>query len=123
MMYRMAAPDPVYDTEAHRLDMMARDIDAAVSRALHAEMVARETAAEIVAAYIGRWNLASRCEWFVSEDGGSLGGSLGWSRRVSLYVDRREVWRCRWVEAPTHVYTLSARWLETPWSCVARLRA
>lgn len=114
MMYRTAQPDPVYETAEHHLDMMARDITEAVSRALHAEMSARETAAEIVAAYIGRWALASRCEWRIYEDG----GSLGWSRCVSLYVGRREVWRCRWVEAPAHVYSLSECWLESPASCV-----
>lgn len=79
------------------------------ARAYHAELAAKEGAAEVVAAYLGRWNLAARCEWIHRD-----GGTVHMDER-SLRVDCRDVWRCWW-DAHGYVLTLRAEWLVAPWA-------
>lgn len=110
----MSEPTPRHSFVLVSVDPIGGDsIAAEAARAYRAEEWAKEDAATVVAAYLGRWNLADRCVWIHRD-----GGTVHLDERT-LRVDDVDVWRCWWMHSDA-VLTLHAEWLVEPWK-IARV--
>lgn len=88
-------------------------VESAAVRAVTAENASKDAAASVIAAYLGKWSLPVRCQWFVRDDPGL---HILTDRTTTLAVDGREVWRGRWLPTErAYAYEWTEEWLVEPW--------